>query len=418
MLTLKGLQLIPKLSALWLLILFSSTCLADALRHISLPRTGLEPKDIAVIINDSDPLSRQIGNYYQSARKIPPVNIIRIRFQPGHSEITPDEFAKLKAIIDQKTPDYVQAFAVTWAAPYRVGCMSLTAALAFGFDHKYCAETCAPTALSPYFNSPGTKPYTDYRVRPAMMLAGTSFENAKALIDRGIRSDRTFPKGQAYLLSTSDTARNSRAPGFQLIKDEFSGVFPIQILATNHIADRDDVLFYFTGMVNVPMLDTLDFLPGAIADHLTSFGGMLTDSLQMSSLRWLEAGATASYGTAVEPCSFPQKFPAPAVAMFYYATGASVIEAYWKSVAWPGQGVFIGEPLAKPFAPSLREVAPGRFELKIFSPRTGRLRMEKSTSAAGPFKPIPRQTLIRRGENLLRLHFDEKIDGYLRLQWN
>lgn len=418
MLTLKGLQLIPKLSALWLLILFSSTCLADALRHISLPRTGLEPKDIAVIINDSDPLSRQIGNYYQSARNIPPVNIIRIRFQPGHSEIAPDDFAKLKAIIDQKTPDYIQAFAVAWATPYRVGCMSLTAALAFGFDHKYCAETCAPTALSPYFNSPGTKPYTDYRVRPAMMLAGTSFENAKALIDRGIRSDRSFPKGTAYLLSTSDTARNSRAPGFQLAKEEFAEVFPVHILETDHIADRDDVLFYFTGLIRVPMLDTLHFLPGAIADHLTSFGGMLTDSLQMSSLRWLEAGATASYGTAVEPCSFPQKFPAPAVAMFYYAAGASVIEAYWKSVAWPGQGVFIGEPLAKPFAPSLREVAPGRFELKIFSPRTGRLRMEKSTSAAGPFKPIPRQTMIRRGENLLRLHFDEKIDGYLRLQWN
>ncbi|OQW39194.1 MAG: hypothetical protein A4S08_07700 [Proteobacteria bacterium SG_bin4] len=418
MLTLKELRLIPKLSALWLLILFSSTCLADALRHISLPRTGLEPKDIAVIINDSDPLSRQIGNYYQSARKIPPVNIIRIRFQPGHSEITPDDFAKLKAIIDQKTPDYVQAFAVAWAAPYRVGCMSLTAALAFGFDHKYCAETCAPTALSPYFNSPGTRPYTDYRVRPAMMLAGASFEDAKALIDRGIRSDQSFPKGQAYLLSTPDTARNSRAPGFQLAKEEFAEVFPIQILETDHIADRDDVLFYFTGLIRVPMLDTLHFLPGAIADHLTSFGGMLTDSLQMSSLRWLEAGATASYGTAVEPCSFPQKFPAPAVAMFYYATGASVIEAYWKSVAWPGQGVFIGEPLAKPFAPLLREVAPGRFELKIFSPRTGRLRMEKSTSAAGPFKLIPRQTLIRRGENLLHLHFDEKIDGYLRLQWN
>ena len=25
------------------------------------------------------------------------------------------------------------------------------------------------------------------------------------------------------------------------------------------------------------------------------------------------------------------------------------IEAYWKSVAWPGQGVFIGEPLARPY---------------------------------------------------------------------
>ncbi|MBX3617808.1 MAG: TIGR03790 family protein [Nitrosomonas sp.] len=411
-------QFLQKFFILLLLILFSPACSAEALKHISLPRTGFEPKDIAVIINDSDPLSRQIGSYYQSARKIPPVNIIRIRFQPDHDEITPEEFAKLKAIIDQKTPSYVQAFAVAWASPYRVGCMSLTSALAFGFDHKYCAETCEPTALSPYFNSPGSKPYTDYKIRPAMMLAGTTFEHVKTLIDRGIRSDRTYPRGRAYLLSTSDIARNSRAPGFQIAKEEFEGVFPVQILETDHIADRDDVLFYFTGLIRVPMLETLRFLPGAMADHLTSFGGMLTDSLQMSSLKWLEAGATASYGTVVEPCSFPQKFPSPAVAMFYYATGASVIEAYWKSVAWPGQGVFIGEPLAKPFAPSLRETAPGRFQLIVFSPRAGRLRIEKSTSAAGPFNPIPRQTLIRRGENLLRLRFDEKIDGYLRLHWN
>ena len=42
-------------------------------------------------------------------------------------------------------------------------------------------------------------------------------------------------------------------------------------------------------------------MPGALADHLTSSGGMLTDSGQMSALRWLEAGATGSYGTVIEP---------------------------------------------------------------------------------------------------------------------
>jgi hypothetical protein len=36
--------------------------------------------------------------------------------------------------------------------------------------------------------------------------------------------------------------------------------------------------------------------------------------------------------------------------MDYYLRGNSLIEAYWKSVAEPGQGIFVGEPLAKPFA--------------------------------------------------------------------
>jgi hypothetical protein len=78
----------------------------------------------------------------------------------------------------------------------------------------------------------------------------------------------------------------------------------------------------------------------------------------MSSLRWLEAGATASYGTVSEPCNHWQKFPNPTVLLKHYVQGNSAIEAYWKP-AWPGreeksglQGAsrrsdsFIGEPLA------------------------------------------------------------------------
>jgi len=32
----------------------------------------------------------------------------------------------------------------------------------------------------------------------------------------------------------------------------------------------------FTGLPQVPQLETLRFLPGALADHLTSVGGQLT----------------------------------------------------------------------------------------------------------------------------------------------
>jgi uncharacterized protein (TIGR03790 family) len=74
----------------------------------------------------------------------------------------------------------------------------------------------------------------------------------------------------------------------------------------------------------------------------------------MSILRWLDAGATASYGSVVEPCAFPQKFPNPGIVIDRYTRGESLIEAYWKSVQWPGQGVFVGEPLATPYAVAKR----------------------------------------------------------------
>ncbi len=40
------------------------------------------------------------------------------------------------------------------------------------------------------------------------------------------------------------------------------------------------------------------------------------------------------------------------VLLLHYAQGSTAIEAYWKSVLWPSQGVFVGEPLATPFSRS------------------------------------------------------------------
>jgi hypothetical protein len=45
-----------------------------------------------------------------------------------------------------------------------------------------------------------------------------------------------------------------------------------------------------------------------------------------------------------------EKFPNIGILMHHYLRGETIIEAYWKSVAMPGQGLFIGEPLARPFA--------------------------------------------------------------------
>jgi uncharacterized protein (TIGR03790 family) len=119
-------------------------------------------------------------------------------------------------------------------------------------------------------------------------------------------------------------------------------------------------MLYVTGLTVVPELTSNRFRPGAVGDHLTSFGGMLTGPSgrsadggngQMSALRWLEAGASGSYGTVVEPCNHPAKFPDPGLLLSYYRRGDTLLESYWRSVAMPEQGVFIGEPLARPWGP-------------------------------------------------------------------
>ncbi len=382
-----------------------------------LPHTGLTASEVAVVINDDDPLSRRTGEYYRDVRKIPAGNVIRVRFAPGRSALPVEEFAAIKAQIDRATAAHVQAYAVAWTQPYRVGCMSLTSALAFGFDPAFCSTACGATRASPYFDSASRYPASEHGMRPAMMVAGIDFEQVKRLVDRGQSAERSFPAGKVWLMSTSDKARNSRAAQFMQTVESLAGVFPIEFHQGDALADRGDVLAYFTGLAQVPELASLHFVPGALADHLTSFGGQLVDSSQMSSLRWLEAGAAASFGTVVEPCNHPQKFPVPAIALFHYAAGASAIEAYWKSVAWPGEGVFVGDPLARPFAPVLRELSPDRFELKLFSPRAGKLLFEHSSSPMGPFRRLGQQRGIRRGLNVVSFTLPANLEGYVRLQW-
>jgi uncharacterized protein (TIGR03790 family) len=320
----------------------------------TLDAQALDRSQLGVIVNRADPLSVQIGEYYAERRRIPFQNVVEVSFPPGRTLMSRSEFDVIKAEVDKGTPRQVQAYALTWAAPYRVECMSITAAFAFGFDETFCAKACAMTRPSPYFNSTSRQPYIDFRVRPTMAIAATDFEHAKALIDRGVESDGLAPSGTAYLLSTSDRARDVRSQTYSLVERMLQGHLRARVLKQDALRDQKDVLFYFTGRERVEGLETLGFAPGAVADHLTSFGGMLTDSGQMSALRWLDAGATGSYGTVVEPCAFPQKFPYPAVVIAHYLLGETLIEAYWKSVAMPGQGIFIGEPLAAPFAPLRR----------------------------------------------------------------
>lgn len=357
------------------------------LPRLRLSKTALAPEELAVIVNDADPLSLRIGEYYRQQRNIPAANLIHVRFRSGTS-LPPEAFSRIKRDVDRRLPRSVQGLVLAWTTPYRVDCMSITSAFAMGFDRAYCSATrCGFTKPSGYFDSLSTSPYMDLGIRPAMMLAGTTFESVKSLIDRGVASDGTFPTGTGYLVKTPDQARSVRAVTFDQTVALLGTAFRFEMVQADAIENKQDVLFYFTGLVHVPHLETLRFVPGALADHLTSAGGQLTGGSQMSALRWLEAGATGSYGTVVEPCNLLQKFPFPAIAMAHYAAGASLLESYWKSVAWPGEGVFVGEPLARPYRPELSLVSAGHYRLRIFAPVARMMVLEKSTSPVGPYVP-------------------------------
>ena len=86
---------------------------------LPVPARALDRTQLAVIVNTLDPLSVRISEYYAARRRISFQNFIKVSFRPHGTALTRDEFDALKARVDRQTLPNVQAFALTWAAPYR-----------------------------------------------------------------------------------------------------------------------------------------------------------------------------------------------------------------------------------------------------------------------------------------------------------
>lgn len=394
--------------ALAALLLYTAAVAAVAadLPQLLLPEIGLRAADLGVVVNEADPDSVRIGEHYRQQRGLAADAVFRVSFPPGQAAMSLADFQRVQQQLADAVPGHVQAYALAWTQPYRVDCMSVTSAFAFGFDPAHCASGCRHTKRSPYYDSPSSTPFADHGLRPAMLLAGRNADEALALIDRGVRADGRWPRGTAYLVSTGDKHRNVRAATFDGVKRTLGAGYPVQVVEADELEDRTDVMFAFTGSQFVKQMTRNRFLDGAVADHLTSLGGMLTDSFQTSALDWLSAGATGSYGTVVEPCNFREKFPDIPVLMGRYLGGETLVEAYWKSVLMPGQGVFIGDPLARPFGGVRVERRGRQLMATTHTLRPGRYLLQSAQTSIGPFRSLARLVVPGYGAYDLRLPAD------------
>ncbi len=309
----------------------------------------LTAERLAVIYNKDNAASVRIARTYAELRHVPAENLLGLSI-PDKNVISREELRRLRETVVQQLSANVQSLLLVWSKPYAVECMSITTAFAAGYAPAFCEPGCSRTALNPLFDSQGWLPADTAGWLPAMLLPSADETLARAVIDRGVRADGSHPAGIAYLVHTEDAARNVRAAGYADTQLVVAGRIDVRELSTPIDQAIPGALAYFTGVVRVTELQHIIFLPGAAADHLTSTGGVLEGGDQMSALEWLRQGATASYGSVSEPCNYVGKFPDPAVFLDHYLRGEAVLPSYWKSVAMPGQGLFIGEPLARPFA--------------------------------------------------------------------
>ena len=331
---------------------------ASGPRWIAVPRVAgrLHAAQIGLVINSADPYSVAVGDDYQRRRGLTPAQVLRVEL-PLRGVLSAEEFDALRGRIARYFGPSVQALALAWVAPYAVQCNSITGALALGYDGELCKHSCSASRASPYFDRPAARPFTELGLRPSMLLAAPSVEQARALIERGIAADgslrlRGRPPANALFIATDDAARRVRMALYPPAGALRGAGVDVHVVPPAALAETPRVLLAMTGSMKLRLPPAIDWLPGALADHLTSSGGVLAgDSGQSSALEWIASGATASYGSVSEPCNHLQKFPHPQLLLLNYLQGATAIEAYWRSVAWPQQGLFIGEPLAAPFAP-------------------------------------------------------------------
>lgn len=331
--------------------------------------------NVAVVINQNSANSIQLANAYCEQRCVPPQNVLRLtnQWSGGSVSCMVDEFQNelcgplLNMLQSRNLTNQIQFVLLSMDLPYQVvgtnGVNSTTSALFYGFKPDTVPPPGVPTSCSlpddsvnsyafselPFAEAaPDTAPTNSFLT--VMLTDSNGLASAELILNRGVASDSSFPTQTVCLAKTGDTARNVRYVEFDnaIFDTRLRGDYSMVRTNTN-LTDFTNLLGLETGLADFA-LPANAYVPGAMADDLTSFGGwLLVNSGQTSLLTFLDAGAAGSYGTVVEPCNWPQKFPNP-LDYFYQARGFSLAEAYYQSIQNPYQGVMVGEPLSAPFA--------------------------------------------------------------------
>jgi len=317
-----------------------------------------------VVVNQNSANSVELGNYYAERRQLPPENILRVNWTGGNVSWTDAEFQStlfnplIAMLSARQLTNQIDYVVLSMDFPFQTynGTVinGTTAALFYGLKTDSGPEwqgiTNSYYASEQIFRQakPASAPGPSFLT---VMLTAGSLAQAKALVDQGVSGDATFPNAAVLLAKSSDLLRNIRYRLFD------NAVFNVQLspTATYSIArvnadipaTSPALLGLQTGLPYFSMPPN-SFVPGAMADSLTSFGGIISGGGQTTLLEFIHAGASGSYGTVTEPQPVTDKFPNPQN-YYYQSRGFNIAECYYQSLRVPYQGLIVAEPLSAPF---------------------------------------------------------------------
>lgn len=376
----------------------------------SIVSAGGGPENVLLLVNSNSESSKTIANHYIEMRKIPAQNVVYIDWRGGLRGTKGEVFRKrilmpaIKWIEDHKLNAQIDYLIYSTDFPLRIGLQDLFPKDKLPARFSKTGSLTGVTYLAPYIISrdpalimpnanwyvPGPvaanlnkcqqlanvpsrgfravylwdkdgKRTVDVKAGQRYLLStmlgvtygrGNSNEEILSYLKRAVAADGTKPQGTIYFMENDNIRSNVREACFAGMAAEISKLGVRAVVAKGSIPrGSPDVMGLMAG-VNIFDWNKSGstIRPGAICEHLTSYGGDLAvDASQTPLSEFLRHGAAGSSGTVTEPGAIQAKFPLPSLQL-HYARGSSLAEAFYQSVTGPFQLLIVGDPLCQPWA--------------------------------------------------------------------
>ena len=357
--------------------------LAMLLPHLAL---GLGPHELLVLVNDRSSNSVEIAGEFVRLRGIPEINVVRLSL-PAYAggatvDIAQDDFTReiwtpaLKALRERGIEDHILAWVYSADFPTTINTVPAISLQGITFLRNVPVappEVEKGTYASVLFAGPnpavqGGENYAsrtfdtfsewlkDDMPLPSMMLGytgerGNSRETVLKCLRSGIASDGTRPTGTVFFVTSDDIRAQCRQWQFEPVRRDLIQLGVRAETTRAFPAGRKDIMGLMMGTADLNPGADNRYLPGSMAEHLTSMAGAFQTPSQTKISAWIEAGTAGAAGAVVEPMSVWQKFPS-ARFFVHYANGCSMMESFFQSIRCPLQLLIVGDPLARPWAPT------------------------------------------------------------------
>ncbi len=373
-------------------------------------RAGGGPENVLLVVNSNSDSSKTIANHYIEWRKIPAQNVVYLNWRGGLRATKGEAFRNrilmpvIKELEGRKLNAQIDYVVYSSDFPWRIDLQNLFPAVGLPGNLDTAGSLTGATYLAPYIvgrnpamvmtkvnwyvpgpadanlgacrqlvNVPSrgfrsvylwddkgnrtadTK--TGQRYLLSTMLGvtygrGNTVDDILSYLKRAVAADGKRPRGTIYFMTNNDIRSNTRDACFAGVASDINKLGVRAAVEQGTIPrGKPDVMGLMAGTRSFDWANSgSTILPGAICEHLTSYGGDLEPGAPQTALsEFLRGGAAGASGTVREPGAVQAKFPLPSIQL-HYARGSSLAEAFYQSVSGPYQLLIVGDPLCQPWA--------------------------------------------------------------------